>query len=204
MFELDSLLDDLSKNKQEIVSIEKQLNLLKPNINLLEENINSILQEEKIFNNNISDLDDRLFSKTYLRDKKNERRSFVSVYWRDPSTKTGFKEELTKFDLLHLKHYKENRMIMQRDLDILNSRWNEYKIKKNEEEKENFLLDYDYIINNKEYRLIPPSSKSYQYVEEYIRNQHTYLKLIKELEEKYIRDKQITQDILSLKKVTEN
>lgn len=203
MIKLSDLLYDLSKNKQELINTQKQIEMLKPQLESLEESMNNILQKEKIYKNNDKNLDDWFFSKTYLKgnNKEDERKKLINVYLRDSYS---FKDEITKFDLLHLKHYKENRRIMKRDLDILNSRWEEYKSKKNEQENTKLDLNYDYIIENKEYRLIPPSSMAYQYVEEYIRMNYTFEKLIKDFKEKKQKDINITEKILSLKKVYEN
>lgn len=203
MIKLSDLLYNLSKNKQELINTQKQIEMLKPQLESLEESMNNILQKEKIYKNNDKNLDDWFFSKTYLKgnNKEDERKKLINVYLRDSYS---FKDEITKFDLLHLKHYKENRRIMKRDLDILNSRWEEYKSKKNEQENTKLDLNYDYIIENKEYRLIPPSSMAYQYVEEYIRMNYTFEKLIKDFKEKKQKDINIKEEILSLKKAQEN
>jgi hypothetical protein len=203
MIKLSDLLYDLSKNKQELINTQKQIEMLKPQLESLEESMNNILQKEKIYKNNDKNLDDWFFSKTYLKgnNKEDERKKLINIYLRDSFS---FKDEITKFDLLHLNHYKENRRIMKRDLDILNSRWEEYKSKKNEQENTKLDLNYDYIIENKEYRLIPPSSMAYQYVEEYIRMNYTFEKLTKDFKEKKQKDINITEKILSLKKVYEN
>lgn len=195
------LIDELSRNKQEIVNIEQQLEILKPKINMLEENMRSILEEEKVFKANESQsLDDWFFSKTYLKgeDRKTDRRRLVTLYWRDPSTPTRFKEKLTKFDLLHLKHYKENRMIMERDLNILNSRWDEYTKKKSAEENGAIVgtsMNINYILNNREYRLIQSTSKAFDFVKEYLVLEHTYKALEEELRARRARDLELSEEI---------